>query len=107
MSPGSPGASEGNTDHNWDNSAGMYNQMARMEKIYTLNQINAFETTQSDTVLDIVCGPGRIAVPMEQRAKSVTALDSSAKMLAYCQKNAQAAGVTNLNTLLLDWKEEL
>lgn len=83
----------------------MYNQMARMEKTYTLNQINCFETTKNDTVLDIGCGPGRIAVPMAQRAKSVTALDQSERMLAYCRRNAQEAGVKNLKALPLDWND--
>lgn len=96
---------EGGSGSVWDNGAEMYNRMAKMEKSYTLNQINAFDTTTEDTVLDIGCGPGRISVPMAQRAKSVTALDSSEKMLAYCQQNAKEAGVSNLRTCLLDWKK--
>jgi SAM-dependent methyltransferase len=94
----------GNTFDN-DQTAAMYNQMARMEKTYTLNQINCFETSKSDTVLDIGCGPGRISVPMAQRAGSVTSLDSSERMLAYCTRNAREAGVNNLRPCLLDWKD--
>jgi SAM-dependent methyltransferase len=103
--PEPPANMRGEPGNMWDKSADMYNQMAKMEKIYTLNQINAFSTSKNDTVLDIGCGPGRISVPMAQRAKSVTSLDSSEKMLAYCRQNAQEAGVTNLNARLLDWKE--
>jgi precorrin-6B methylase 2 len=88
-----------------DSSANMYNHMAKMEKSYTLNQLNCFETTKKDTVLDIGCGPGRISVPMAQRAKSVTSLDQSSKMLAHCKRNAQEAGVKNLKPLELDWKD--
>lgn len=88
-----------------DDSANMYNRIAKMEKIYTLNQLNCFDTTKNDTVLDIGCGPGRISVPMAQRAKSVTSLDSSPRMLKHCQQNAKDAGVTNLKTLQLDWKD--
>jgi SAM-dependent methyltransferase len=105
MPPGPPRAREGDTGNMWDKSADMYNRMARMEKTYTLNQINAFETAKTDTVLDIGCGPGRISVPMAQRAKSVTSIDSSEKMLAYCRKNAQEAGVANLNARLFDWEK--
>ncbi len=105
MPPGPPRDPEAAGGNTWDRSADMYNQMAKMEKSYTLNQINAFDTSKNDTVLDIGCGPGRIAVPMAQRAKSVTALDSSEKMLAYCQQNAREAGVTNLKPHLLDWKD--
>jgi SAM-dependent methyltransferase len=98
-------AGKGGNMFDTDQSANMYNRMAGMEKIYTLNQINCFETKKKDTVLDIGCGPGRISVPMAQRAKSVTSLDQSSKMLAHCKRNAEAAGVKNLKLLQLDWSD--
>jgi SAM-dependent methyltransferase len=98
-------AGKGGNIFDTDQSANMYNHMAAMEKIYTLNQLNCFETTKKDTVLDIGCGPGRISVPMAQRAKSVTSLDQSGKMLAHCQRNAREAGVKNLKPLQLDWND--
>ncbi|MCL2678611.1 MAG: class I SAM-dependent methyltransferase [Clostridiales bacterium] len=89
----------------WDKGAPLYDQMAKMEAGYTLNQINCFETSPEDTVLDCGCGPGRIVVPMAKRAKSVTALDTSPKMLEFCAANAKAAGLTNVTTKLLDFNE--
>lgn len=89
----------------WDNQAAFYNQMAQMEAGFTLNQLNCFDTSPEDTVLDIGCGPGRITVPMAKRAKSVTALDASPKMLEYCRQNAEAAGLTNVTTKLMDWED--
>ena len=89
----------------WDDNAAFYDQMAKMEAIFTLNQINCFDTDPSDTVLDVGCGPGRIAVPMARRAKSVTAMDSSSKMLGYCLKNAEEAGLTNVVGKYLDFHE--
>lgn len=94
----------GEDDNRWDHAAAMYNQMAAMEKSYTLNQINAFDAAPTDTVLDIGCGPGRISVPMAKKAQSVTAIDTSEKMLGYCEENAAKADVHNLNARLLDWK---
>jgi SAM-dependent methyltransferase len=105
MPPGPPPSGGGEAGNLWDNSAEMYNQISQMEKSYTLNQINAFETTREDTVLDIGCGAGRIAIPMAQRAKSVTAIDSAEKMLAFCRQNAAEAGANNLNIRRLDWQE--
>lgn len=87
----------------WDGHAKMYNMMAEMEREYTLNQVNAFETSATDTILDIGCGPGRITVPMAKRAKSVTAMDSSHPMLDTCMENVQAAGLNNVEPLFLDW----
>ncbi|MBN2238851.1 MAG: class I SAM-dependent methyltransferase [Dehalococcoidales bacterium] len=89
----------------WGKSADMYNRIARMEKSYTLNQLNAFDTDETDTVLDIGCGPGRISVPMAQRAKSVTSLDASDLMLEHCRNNAKEAGVTNLKAVKMNWED--
>ena len=88
----------------WDHAANMYNKMAAMEYEYTFAQLDAFDTSPEDTVLDIGCGPGRISVLIAQRVKKVTAIDNSEKMLHFCKKNAQKAGVSNITTLLLDWK---
>jgi SAM-dependent methyltransferase len=96
---------EGGNTFDTDQSADMYNQIAKMEKVYTLNQINAFDTAKTDTVLDIGCGPGRITVPMAQRARSVTSIDSSERMLRHCRRNAEEAGLTNVNARLLDWRK--
>jgi SAM-dependent methyltransferase len=98
-------AGKGGNMFDTDQSANMYNQMVHMEMGYTLNQINCFETSKNDTVLDVGCGPGRISVLMAQRAKSVTSLDQSSKMLAHCKRNAEEAGVKNLKPLLLDWND--
>lgn len=90
----------------WDGQAAFYNQMAQMEAGFTLNQLDCFDTGPEDTVLDAGCGPGRIAVPMAKRAKSVTALDASPEMLEFCRKNAEAAGLSNVTTKLLDWEDK-
>lgn len=90
----------------WDNQAEFYNRMAKMEAEFTLNQINCFDTSKEDTVLDVGCGPGRITVPMAKRAKSVTSLDASPKMLEFCAANAKEAGLDNVTTKLFDWETE-
>lgn len=99
---GAPGRGIGG----WDNQAEFYNRVAAMEKEGTLNQINCFDTDPGDTFMDVGCGPGRITVPMSKRAKSVTAVDASPKMLEYCRKNAEEAGSDNIKTVLLDWEDE-
>ena len=105
--PAQPPAQQQREDpgERWSQSADMYNRVAKMEKTYTLNQLNAFDTDKNDTVLDIGCGPGRISVPMAQRAKSVTSLDASEHMLAFCAENAKEAGVTNLKTVKMNWED--
>lgn len=89
----------------WDKAAKMYNQMAAMEKEFTLNQINAIPILKSDTVLDCGCGPGRITVPVAARAKSVTAMDCAPKMLDYCKENVAKSGFNNVQFELLDFNK--
>ena len=98
-----PMPDQGSGGPNWDRVAPMYNMMAEMERSYTYNQINCFDTNAGDTVLDIGCGPGRIACIMAERAKSVTALDMYPKMLEYCSANAAARGLLNVTPRLLNW----
>lgn len=89
----------------WDDSADMYDQMAKMEAEYTEEILSHLPISPEDSVLDIGCGPGRVAVPLARRAGRVTAIDSSEPMLAHCRENAGKAGVTNLEIRYLDWME--
>ncbi|ALJ21590.1 hypothetical protein AOA12_17495 [Microbacterium sp. No. 7] len=89
----------------WDEHAVMYAKMAELERDYTPHQVAAIPCRATDTVLDIGCGPGRLTVPMARRAASVTAMDSSPKMLAGCAAACEAAGVGNVTTLPLDWHD--
>ncbi|NLZ99675.1 MAG: methyltransferase domain-containing protein [Clostridiaceae bacterium] len=90
---------------NWSNTAVMYNMMAEMERSYTYNQTDCIPVTDQDTVLDIGCGPGRISCAIAERAKSVTALDSSESMLSFCAQNAKNRNLSNVHTVHMDWKE--
>lgn len=87
------------------NFADFYNKVASMEKLHTLNQVNALPLLPTDTLLDMGCGPGRLSVPLAQRVKSVTSLDVSEHVLRYCKMNADAAGLTNLATKQLDFED--
>jgi SAM-dependent methyltransferase len=90
----------------WDAQAANYNRMIHMEGRFTLNQVDCFDTAPTDTVLDVGCGPGRITMPLAKRAKSVTSLDASPKMLEFVKENCAAAGITNVDTFLCDWENK-
>lgn len=92
-------------DHNWDDSAAMYNLMAEMERSYTEAYLEHVDVSPDDTVLDIGCGPGRISCLMAKRAKQVTAIDAFPAMLGLCRSNADAQGCHNVDTRLLDWHD--
>ena len=50
-------------------------------------------------------GTGRLAIPMAQKTKSVTALDQSAGMLACLKENMAAEGIENINCIHKSWQD--
>lgn len=60
---------------------------------------------ESQSVLDIGCGPGTLALPIAQQVASVTALDYSAKMIELMATQAKAQGLTNLQGIHCSWED--
>ena len=89
----------------WDKQADIYALMAQMEGPYTQMQLNCIPWEPADTVLDVGCGSGRMAIPAAMRARSVLGIDTSGKMMEYARQEQQRAGLTNLELELLDWTE--
>ena len=90
----------------WNAMAEMYDGMAKLEKAFTQKQVDCMHLSAEDTVVDIGCGPGRLTVPMAQKAKSVTCVDAFEKMLERCVQNVRDAGLHNVKPLLQSWLDE-
>ena len=87
----------------WDRGAANWNRRIEFEKEFTQRQVDAMDLRPEDTVLDACCGTGRVTIPMARKVKKVTALDAGTHMLEYCRDNARKAGLTNVETLQLNW----
>lgn len=61
--------------------------------------------TKEDTVLDIGCGPGVLAIPLAPRVRSVIMLDPSKAMLRLAEAHAGARELTNLTSVNETWEE--
>lgn len=59
-----------------------------------------------DTVLDVGCGPGTLALPLAPQVREVLALDNSAGMLAELRRRAALQGIANVHTLLRAWEDD-
>ncbi len=59
-----------------------------------------------ETVLDIGCGPGTLAIPLAKRVKEVIAIDFSQQMLEELEAYAAREGVTNIKTYHLSWEDD-
>lgn len=69
---------------------------------YPAELISKIKVEKEDTVLDIGSGNGVITIPLAKKAKSVTAVDISAKMLDILRENAAAEKLSNIHFINLD-----
>ena len=66
----------------WDNKAQkMAQHLIEKRSHYTETLLSAINAQPDETVLDIGCGPGTLALPLAQQCKQVYALDYSKGML--------------------------
>jgi SAM-dependent methyltransferase len=100
----------------WDKRADKFNKRidnvkSDGEKLdkddYISKMLARIETSPEDTVLDIGCGPGTLAIPLAKRVKSVTGLDISTEMLKYLKENADKSGLSNINYINCSWDDAI
>ncbi|MFA5460952.1 MAG: methyltransferase domain-containing protein, partial [Sulfurimonas sp.] len=85
---------KGKNSNDWDKKS---KEMApRMQKSsYVEDFISRMDISKNDTVLDIGCGPGTLAIPLAKMVKEVIAIDFSAQMLEELEAYAAREGITN------------
>jgi len=59
-----------------------------------------------DTVLDIGCGPGTLALALAKKVKKVIAVDYAEQMLEELRAVAAREGITNIETRRLSWEDD-
>lgn len=59
-----------------------------------------FTLTPEDTVLDLGCGTGQLAVPLARRVRAVIGMDPEPDMLRMARKAASSDGATNVTWVL-------
>lgn len=89
----------------WDSKAKEFNKRVMKHKERAESQVAKLGLSSAETVLDVGAGTGRLAIPMARVAKSVTALDQSAGMLARLQENMRAEGLENIQCLQKRWQD--
>lgn len=79
--------------------------IGNLTSVYSQEFLNAMELKPSDTLLDVGCGAGTIAVQVANCVNHVYALDFSEGMLAKCRQNAHHYNTHNLSVLCKDWDQ--
>ncbi len=72
---------------------------------YTDPLLEFIAVRPNETVLDIGCGPGTLAIPLAEQCQEVFALDFSPKMLEQLTQAAQTNGLPNITTFLKGWDD--
>ncbi len=92
----------------WNQIADFYSAFALCELDDTRSYFDAIGLDGADSVLDVCCGPGRASIAAAERGCTVTGIDSAERMLAHARENAQAFGVGERCTFVLqDWAQVL
>lgn len=73
---------------------------------YTAEFVRRMDLSGCDSLLDVGCGPGHIALAVAHRLRTVIGLDHSPRMLECFMENAQAQGASGARTTLRSWYED-
>lgn len=89
----------------WDSrAAGMAAKAAHSR--YTQEFVTRMDLTGAESLLDVGCGPGTIALAVAPRLQHVVGLDYSPAMLEALRSQATAQGLQHVQTLLRAWEDD-
>lgn len=90
----------------WDKKAAEFGSKDAPSN-YALSFLDMLQIDPDDTVFDMGCGNGALALPLAQRGHKVIACDFSQGMLNYLEQDRERKGLTNLiETKLLSWSDD-
>lgn len=101
----SSSANKSKSASDWDSRAWEMNEKIH-EGYYNDKMDTAIELGDSETLLDVGCGPGTFALRFAPRLKHVYAFDFSPKMLEVLHHNAKERGITNITSFEQDIERE-
>lgn len=89
----------------WDKKAEHYNKPFGHSP-YSRQFIEFSDIEAGDTIFDMGCGTGAIAIPLAMEGHEVCAADFSKGMLGHLEKDAAAAGVATIHPIVLSWEDD-
>ncbi len=95
------------TPKDWkDKAKKMQNSCFDLEDDYTKQFIQAMKFDKTDTILDVGCGGGALALALAPYVKAVYALDFCQDMLDIVTKRAKDLKIKNIFPILRAWEED-
>ena len=85
----------------WDKAAPNFGKSAIRDN-YDKELISKLILDSEDTLLDLGCGEGSISLQLYDKVKSITAIDSSCKMIELYDKKIKKEEIKNIKTIQAD-----
>ncbi len=96
---------KGKSANDWSaKAAEMAPRMIKSSYVDTF--LSKMEFSPEDTVLDIGCGPGTLALALAKRVKKVIAIDYAQGMLEQLHLHAAQQGIENIETHHMGWDDD-
>ena len=91
----------------WNGFAPKFRKKTGKNDLYIDRFYEYMGAKPTDTLFDMGCGSGTLAIPFAQKGHEVFAADFSPEMLKYLKQGAEEAGVADrIHTIELNWNED-
>ena len=91
----------------WDNYAPRFRKKLTEPDPYIEKFYEYMGAETGDTLFDMGCGPGTLAIPFARKGHEVFAADFSSEMLKYLMEGAKEEGVADkIHPIQLNWNED-
>lgn len=94
----------GKIEDYWDKNAAKRFKRISKNRVATENQLKMLNLKKTDTVLDIGCGTGRLAIPIAKKVRKVYALDASREMIKIVKKCVEGEKLNNVQAINTNWE---
>ncbi len=88
----------------WDARAASFS--SRTVSNYSRDFLSCLDLQPGETVFDMGCGTGELALQMAEAGHDVIAADFSEGMLGYLARGMQERGLTNVRTVRMSWEDD-
>ncbi|SFL40080.1 Methyltransferase domain-containing protein [Methanobrevibacter olleyae] len=89
---------KGDRGKDWSKAAIKYSERAS-EDNYTEQLISKMILSSEDTLLDVGCGEGSLTIPLSKEVSSITAIDTTDKILEILDEKIKENNIKNIKTI--------
>lgn len=98
---------ESGTSQYWDSRAAGFRKKSDEPDIYAEKFYEYMDIRPGETIFDMGCGSGTLAIPFAKKGHEVWAADFSQEMLNCMMADAEEEGVADrIHPIVLDWNED-